>query len=161
MVSFLYQDASATAPGGGFLRFNGERLVPCDDLFLALFTVHESESSSTLRELLGILECLRATGAKAKNRIVFACDNRQAVRAIKFGSSNPLIQRAAEAILMWCIRSNKVCWPLWLPRSDPIIKKGDCRGRLSIPHDLRSPHVVVDAADGMARDSYLGHRSVI
>ena len=151
-VSFLYQDASALAAGGGFLRIENGRLVPCKELFLALFNSQESQSSSTLRELLGILGCLVSTDAASKSKIIFACDNLQAVDAIKLGSRNPLIQMAAEAILAWCIGHNKVCWPMWLPRTDPIIKEGDNRGRLKIPHDDRSPQSVVNAANSLAMD---------
>ena len=39
---------------------------------------------------------------------------------------------------------------MWLPRAHPVIKEADRRSRLSIPHDERSPLIVVKTANEMA-----------
>ena len=37
-VSFLFQDASQTAAGGGIMHMRGSELVPSDEMFLAEFS---------------------------------------------------------------------------------------------------------------------------
>ena len=150
-MSLLYQDASATASGGGLLRRNGNDIRPSRQLYLSRFSRLETKRSSTLREILGILRCLIATEAVSKSRIGFACDNLQSVNAIKFGSRIPEIQRIAEDIFIWCLNNGKVCWPVWLPRTHPVIKEADRRSRMVIPYDDRSPVQVVIEANLMAR----------
>ena len=150
-VSALYQDVSATASGGGILDKNGLWWTHRDELFLSQFSHAESELSSTLREILGILRCLMATDRVSKFKIIFACDNLQSVQAIKYGSSTPEIQQVVSDIFTWCMRNGKLCWPVWLPRMHHIIKKEvDRRSRLAIPHDQRSPVNVVQAANVLA-----------
>ena len=149
-VSILYQDASAVAAGGGVLNFAHGRLCEDPGLFLAQFTSEEARASSTYRELVGILWCLQSTAHVTKHRIVFACDNWQSVHAIIRGSRNPTIQGLAERIFQWCLDNNRVCWPVWLPRTDPVIMEADRRSRMTIPHDARTPQPVVNAANNMA-----------
>ena len=145
-VQLMFQDASVTATGGGTLRFEHGVWQVNNALFLAVFTEDERDFSSTLREILGVLWCLTTLSIRSKKKIVFACDDRQTVDAIKFGSNIPLIQFAAERIF------NKCCWPVWLPREHRIMKIADKRSRLKIPHDQRSPPRVVEAANKMAID---------
>ena len=149
-VSMLFQDASGTGTGGGILHRIGAKLCPSKRIFLAMFDETDKKKSSTLREILGILQCLIATKKSTKCRIVFACDNYQTVRAIKYGSKTPEIQIVAELIFAWCLANNKICWPVWLPREHSVIKEADRRSRLTIPHDDRSPQVVVDFANNLA-----------
>ena len=151
-ISILFQDASGTGAGGGFLRPSGTKLLPSKQMFLAMFDDLDREKSSTLREILGILQCLQATEKSSKVKIIFACDNYQTVQAIKFGSRTPEIQFVAQLIFQWCLANNKICWPVWLPRSHAVIMEGDRRSRLSIPHDVRSPQHVVDHANSVALD---------
>ena len=169
-VSFLFQDASATASGGGMLSMRDGRLQPYGDLFLAEFSLTQAELSSTLRELLGILWCIRATSDHTKHRLVFFCDNWQSCRAILRGSRVPAIQAVAEEIFFWCLTHNKTCWPIWIPRTHALIQEADRRSRLKIPHDERSPTAVVLKANELARrfwgrdisfDQAASHRSAI
>ena len=146
-MSFLFQDASATASGGGFMQMVDGVLQPGEDLFLAEFSAEQAEWSSTLRELLGMLWCLRATGRLSKQRIVFICDNWQSCRAILRGSRVQQIQRVAELIFTWCLENGRVCWPIWVPRTHRLITEADRRSRLFIPHDDRSPPQLVKAAN--------------
>lgn len=149
-TSLLFQDASGTATGGGMLRPSNIELRPSKRIFLAMFSDLDREESSTLREILGILQCLQATAKSTKIKIVFACDNFQTVQAIKYGSRTPSIQHVAELIFKWCLAHNKVCWPVWLPRTHYVIMEADRRSRLTIPHDERSPQAVVDYANEIA-----------
>lgn len=158
-TSILFQDASATASGGGMLRPTSTGLCASKRIFLAMFNSQESEESSTLREILGILNCLQATANSSKRKIIFACDNFQTVQAIKYGSKNPAIQFVAEMIFRWCLSNNKICWPVWLPRTHPVIKIGDKRSRMVIPYDDQSPQSVVDAADNIAHRLWGRHLS--
>ena len=169
-VSFLFQDASEFASGGGAMRVVDGALQPSGQLFLAEFLRLQRELSSTLREILGIWWCLRATADTTGHRIVFICDNWSACRAVLRGSRVRAIQEVAEAIFLWCLAHNKVCWPVWVPRSHRLIKEADRRSRLSIPHDIRSPQAVVDAANrmairlwgcGLSFDQAASHRSAI
>ena len=169
-VSFLFQDASAYAAGGGAMHVVNGVLVPTGRIFLAEFLAWQKLLSSTLRELYGILWCVRATAGSTKYRIVFICDNWQSCRAILRGSRVPEIQQVAEQIFRWCLRNNKVCWPIWVPRTNALIQEADRRSRLRIPHDERSPQRVVDAADALARelwgtglsfDQAASHRSAV
>ena len=150
-VSFLFQDASAFASGGGIMEIINGVLAPGNDLFLAHFSDEQRRLSSTLRELLGILWCLVSTAAHTKPRVVFICDNWQSCRAILRGSRVPAIQAVAERIFLWCLRNNKVCWPVWVPRTHFLIQEADRRSRMSIPHDNRSPGAIVALANKMAQ----------
>ena len=169
-VSFLFQDASNTASGGGILRMANGSLVPSRELFLAMFSESQSQYSSTLRDLLGILWCIRCTCDETKSRIVFICDNWQSCWAILRGSKVPEIQGVAECIFFWCLDNNKICWPIWVPRTHLLIQEADRRSRLHIPHDDRSPQEVVSAANALALrlwgkelsfDQAASHRSAI
>jgi hypothetical protein len=71
---------------------------------------------------------------------------------------------------MWCLVHNVICWPVWLPRTHTIIKVADERSRLRIPHDQRSPQVLVDLCNSLAVkwwgtqisfDQMASHRSAI
>ena len=124
-ISILVQDASGTAAGGGMVYKVGNDLKTSERVFLYVFSNKERDASSTLREIMGILRCLRATEGCSKVRIIFACDNAQTVNAIKFGSRTVSIQQIAEEIFAWSLRTNKVCWPIWLPRDHRFIKEAD------------------------------------
>ena len=169
-VSFLFQDASATATGGGTMSMHEGQLRPNDDLFLAEFDAYLAASSSTLRELTGILWCLQANVDRTKSKLVFICDNWSSCRAILRGSKVPNIQRVAEAIFHWSLKHGKVCWPIWVPRTHRLIVEADRRSRMRIPHDERSPRGVVACANEMAVrlwgrcisfDQAASHRSAI
>ena len=169
-VSFLFQDASLTASGGGIMYMRDNMLIPSDELFLAEFSNDQQLFSSTLRELLGILWCLMATNGKTKPRIIFICDNWQTCRAIRRGSRIPAIQNVAERIFFWCLAHNKSCWPIWVPRTHRLIKEADRRSRLRIPHDERSPPALVSYSNklalrlwgrGLSFDQAASHKSVI
>lgn len=169
-VSFLFQDASGFASGGGIMELVNGALAPGNRLFLAEFSEEQRLLSSTLRELLGILWCLVSTAGHTKPRVVFICDNWQSCRAILRGSRVPAIQAVAERIFLWCLHNNKVCWPIWVPRTHRLIQEADRRSRLLIPHDYRSPGAVVALANAMARrlwggnlsfDQAASHRSAI
>ena len=150
-VSFLFQDASAFASGGGIMRMINGLITPGDRLFLAQFSEEQRRLSSTLRELLGILWCLVSTAAHTRPRVVFICDNWQSCRAILRGSRVPEIQAVAERIFLWCLRNNKVCWPVWVPRTHRLIQEADRRSRMFIPHDNRSPGLIVAMANKMSQ----------
>ena len=153
-VSFLYQDASETAAGGGVLIRIGGQLVPVDrSMFLAEFS-HEAlglaEDSSTWREIKGIEWCMRATAHVTQQRIAFLCDNLSACLGVIHGSANPHIQKVAENIFLWSLRNGKTCWPVWVPRTHACIQEADRRSRLAIPHDYRSPTYLIRAANRLA-----------
>ena len=169
-VSFLFQDASESATGGGMMAMINGQLQPVGDMFLAEFSAAQAQLSSTLRELLGILWCIRATARHTKPRLVFICDNWQTCRAILRGSRIPAIQAVAEDIFFWGLRHNVICWPIWVPRTHALIREADRRSRLHIPHDERSPCYVVCAANKLARrlwgrnisfDQAASHKSAI
>jgi hypothetical protein len=169
-VSFLFQDASATATGGGTMSMHEGQLRPNTDLFLAEFDAYLASSSSTLRELTGILWCLQANVDRTKSKLVFICDNWSSCRAILRGSRVPELQRVAEKIFHWCLRHGKVCWPIWVPRTHHLIQEADRRSRMCIPHDERSPRDVITCANELALrlwgrclsfDQAASHRSAI
>ena len=150
-ISVMVQDASNTAAGGGMVWREGNELKPAERIFLDVFNHKERQASSTLREITGILRCLRATEGSSKIKIIFACDNAQTVNAIKFGSRTVSIQQLAEEIFACSFRTNKICWSVWLPREHHLIQEADTRSRLVIPFDQRSTQKVVDRANRMTR----------
>ena len=153
-VSFLAQDASETASGGGLILPTWEGLRFQEQLFLAEFGRDMVGSSSTLRELLGIVWCIRATAHITRSKLVFLCDNRSACQAILRGSAKRPIQKLAEEIFLWCLHHGKTCWPVWVPRDHYLIQEADRRSRYAIPHDDRSPRYVVWAANRMAWEAW-------
>ena len=169
-VSFLFQDASQTAAGGGIMHMRGCTLIPSQEMFLAEFSWLQQQLSSTLRELLGILWCIQATSGCTKTKLVFICDNWQSCRAILRGSRVKAIQDVAEQIFFWCLSNNKICWPIWVPRTHRLIQEADRRSRLRIPHDDRSPVALVAFADelaiklwgrGLSFDQAASHKSAV
>jgi hypothetical protein len=169
-VSFLAQDASATAAGGGLISLRNGELRMEDQLFLAVFDKDLADKSSTLRELWGILWCIQSTARSTKAKLVFLCDNWQSCRAILRGSRVPEIQHVAELVFFWCMKHGKLCWPIWVPRTHRLIKEADRRSRLFIPHDVRAPLQVIACADKLARrlwgtglsfDQAASHRTAI
>ena len=155
-VSFLCQDASDTASGGGALRIIQGRLTVANLQFLAEFECHQQDASSTLREIMGVKWCVKAAAAAGltKKRIVFLVDNWSAYQAILLGSSVEQIQEVAEDIFLWALSNGITCWPVWVPRTHPCIKEADRRSRLRIPHDDRSPHYLVNAANRIAVEAW-------
>ena len=150
-VSFLFQDASDTATGGGVLVPSAGALIPADgSLFLAEFDHELARSSSTMRELIGIKWCLQAALSMTSPKVIFLCDNWSACQAICRGSSLPHIQNLAESIFLWCMAHGKICWPVWVPRNHSLIQEADRRSRLSIPHDDRSPARLVRMANTLS-----------
>ena len=170
-VSFLFQDASESASGGGMLVPRAGALVPASgSLFLGEFDHALSRTSSTMRELMGIKWCLEATLNITNPKVIFLCDNWSACQAICRGSSLPHIQNLAEAIFLWCMLHGKTIWPVWVPRDHSLIQEADRRSRLSIPHDDRSPTNLVRMANTLALiawreplsfDQAASHRSAI
>ena len=150
-VSIVCQDASDTASGGCVLTTSGGKLMPTDQWYLAEFADGLiCEESSTWREIMGILWCLRATARVTQSRIVFLCDNLSACLAVARGSANPRIQRIAEQIFLCCLKHGKTCLPVWVPRTNRSIQEADRLSRTRIPHDDKSPTYVVRAANRLA-----------
>ena len=146
------------------LRLVDGTLQAVRDLFLTEFSCEQKRFSSTLRELLGMLWWVRATRDRTKHRLVFICDNLQSCRAVLRGSRVAAIQLVAEEIFLWCLENNKVCWPIWVPRTHVLIQEADRRSRLRIPHDERSPVAVVSAANVGSEqpgDSHVGCRALL
>ena len=150
-VAMLFQDASATASGGGVWSPNDPRARP-ERLHIYEFSTYEAQQSSTFREILGIFKCLISmnTTLTGLRRVLFGCDNWSSVSAVKFGSRNPAIQTIAEKIFEWCLRHNVVVWPVWLPRTSDTIREADRLSRLTIPHDQRSPQRLCVRANEIA-----------
>ena len=63
----------------------------------------------------------------------------------------PEIQAVAEHIFLWCLSNNKVCWPVWVLRIHRLIQEADRRSQMFIPHDNRSPGVIVALTNEMAQ----------
>ena len=150
-VTTLFQDASATASGGGIWHPDHLHTRP-ERLHIYEFSTYEAGQSSTFREILGIFKCLISmnTSLTGVRRVLFGCDNWSSVSAVKFGSRNPVIQTIAEKIFEWCLRNNVVVWPVWLPRTSDAIREADRLSRLAIPHDQRSPKELCVRANKIA-----------
>lgn len=164
-ITWLAQDASGTASGGGRISPSSNGFKFSRDVYFASFDAFQRSLSSTVRELLGTFWLLQGFERQlvpvqlpdrlrnrraAPGRIIIACDNMNTVEAIKLGSPTKPVQEIAAAIFAWSISVGVVVWPIWIPRESEIIAEADKRSRWTDRHAERSPVSVFNEANAIA-----------
>ena len=113
-------------------------------------TEEEIWTSSTMRELLGVLRLDLTLIPDSCKRAIVALDNQAAVWALRKGSRVPAIQAVVRAIYLRQIKMNRVLWPVWVRRSQYIIQQCDARSRLVDNHTYSAPADVFWRANRVA-----------
>ena len=148
-VKVFAVDTSNTMSGGGEFWRDGDLWCMRGNMAVRL-TEEEILTSSTMRELLGVLRLdLTLIPASCKRAIV-ALDNQAAVWALRRGSRVPAIQAVVRAIYLRQITMNRVLWPVWVRRSEFIIQQCDARSRLVDNHAYSAPADVFWRANQVA-----------
>ena len=110
-TTMLFTDASQYGYGG-FTVKKLEKLI-CT----GKFTPHESEKSSTFRELLAVKLVLQSySHILANEEVQINTDNFNASRILLIGSSKPFLQQLAMDIFYHCMINNIKLTPEWIPR---------------------------------------------
>ena len=137
-VKVFAVDTSDSMSGGGEFLRDGQlwRLHAGMAVRLAK---HEIGTSSTMRELLGVLRLDLTLIPNSCTRAILALDNQAAVAILKRGSSIPELQAIVRKIYLRQVKFNRVLWPVWVRRSQDIIEQCDARSRLVDRHAYQAP----------------------
>ena len=133
-VQVFAVDTSNLASGGGeFLRDGA--LWRMTSTMVVRLTEEEILTSSTMRELLGILRLDVAIIPATCKKAIVVMDSFGAVQCLKFGSSVESLQRIVRAIFVRQLRLNRVLWPVWVRRSHIVIAQFcDVKSRVHDTH---------------------------
>ena len=153
-VSMIAQDASKIASGMIRMTLKSGRWITVEGSMI-YFSHLESESSSTLREILGSLRAIK-TLFRRDTKILFPCDSLNTYRAIRWGSRNGEIHEIAIEIFFFCLEHGVELIPVWTERSHYIITEADKRGRFVEPNDFRTPPLVIHEVNRVASQLWGG-----
>ena len=154
-VTMIAQDASKIASGMQRMQLKSGRWVTVVGS-MVYFSHVESESSSTLREVLGSLRAVKTFFKRGITKILLPCDSYNTYLAIRRGSRNDEIHAVAIEIFFFCLEHGVEIIPVWTERSHYIIKEADKRGRFVEPNDYRTPPLVVHEANRVATQLWGG-----
>ena len=132
-VKVFAVDTSNSMSGGGEFFREGElwRLVKGVAVRL---TPEEVLTSSTFRELLGVLRLDLAIIPASCKKAVVALDSQAAVACLLHGSKVKALNDLVRRIFARQLKYNRVLWPVWVRRSESIIVQCDERSRLVDNH---------------------------
>ena len=151
-ISFLASDASAFAYGGGELRLSRSGfLFKESGNFVSDLPPALKNASSALREITAILWMLESLQPHLDRRVIVFTDSQAAATALKRGSRNRKMQAVAKAIFLWSMERETMVFPCWTPRSFDALVRADELSRIRDRFDVRTPPLVFEAADEMAR----------
>ena len=137
-VKVFAVDTSDSMSGGGEFVRDGE--IWCMRQGMAVRLARdEIGTSSTLRELLGVLRLDLTLIPDSCTRAVIALDNQAAVAILQRGSRIPELQAIVRKIYLRQVTLNRVLWPVWVRRSKNIIQQCDARSRLVDHHAFQVP----------------------
>lgn len=110
-TKIVFTDASQSGYGGFTMSKLG-RLICAGK-----FTIHETQQSSTFRELLAVKKVLQSYDSILSNQAIqINTDNFSASRILTIGSSKEPLQNLALDIFYHCLRNNIKLTPEWTPR---------------------------------------------
>ena len=137
-VKVFAVDTSDSMSGGGEFLRDGELWCMRAGMAVRL-AKHEIRTSSTLRELLGVLRLDLAIIPDSCSKAIVALDNQAAVAILLRGSRIPELQAIVRKIYLRQVKFNRVLWPVWVRRSQSIIRQCDARSRLVDHHAYQAP----------------------
>ena len=111
------QECSSDASQGGYGGFTISRLGTL--ICAGKFTPHETQLSSTFRELLAVKLVLQSYADILSNQAIqINIDNFSASRILTIGSSKPHLQQLSTEIFHYCSKNNIKLSPEWTPREE-------------------------------------------
>ena len=135
-VKVFAVDTSNTMSGGGEFIRDGNLWRMVNGMAVRL-TLREVLTSSTFRELLGVLRLDLAIIPASCKKAVLLLDSQAAVACLLHGSKIKVLQDLVREIFARQLRFNRILWSLWLRRSEDIIVQCDIRSRLVDRHAQR------------------------
>ena len=137
-VKVFAVDTSDSMSGGGEFLRDGELWCMRAGMAVRL-AKREIGTSSTLRELLGVLRLDLTLIPDSCVRAIIALDNQAAVAILQRGSRIPALQAIVRKIYLRQVKFNRVLWPVWVRRSKSIIQQCDARSRFVDHHAFQAP----------------------
>ena len=132
-VKVFAVDTSNRMSGGGEFIRDGYLWRMVKGMAVRL-TLEEVLTSSTFRELLGVLRLDLAIIPASCRKAVLLLDSQAAVACLLHGSKIKVLQDLVREIFARQLRFNRILWPLWLRRSEDVIVQVDRRSRLVDRH---------------------------
>ena len=149
-VKVFAVDTSDSMSGGGeFFRDGG--LWKMRNGMAVRLTPEEVLTSSTFRELLGVLRMDLAIVPNECRKLVVVLDSLAAVFCLLHGSKVESLQRLVRKIYKRCLKYNRVLWPVWLRRTMDLIEQVDRRSRLVDRHAFATEPATFWRSNDIAR----------
>ena len=148
-VKVFAVDTSNSMSGGGEFIRDGE-LWCMRGTMVARLSPEEVLTSSTLRELLGVLRLDLALIPDDCRKVLLPLDSQAAVQCLLKGSKVPELQKVCAQIFLNQLRHNRVLWPVWMRRSEAIIRMCDDTSRLTDKHAFTMDPAIFWKANGFA-----------
>ena len=143
-------DTSNYASGGGEFLRDGNLWRVIDSMVIRL-TDSEVFTSSTFRELLGVLRIDIALIPDSCKKAILVLDSYAAVQCLKFGSSIEVLQNIVRQIFLRQLRHSRVYCPAWVKRSHAIIAQFcDVKSRIHDSHAYTVAPLIFRQANDIA-----------
>ena len=148
-VKVFAVDTSNTMSGGGEFVRDGNLWRMVHGMAVRL-TLKEVLTSSTFRELLGVLRLDLAIIPASCKKAVLLLDSQAAVACLLHGSKIKVLQDLVREIFARQLRFNRILWPLWLRRTEDVIVQVDKRSRFVDRHAQRLSPAIFWKANAVA-----------
>ena len=146
---FAVDTSDAMSGGGEFIRDGG--LWKMRNGMAVRLAAHEIKTSSTLRELLGLLRLDLAIIPDGCTKAIVVLDSQAAVVCILRGSRVEELQRVVQQIYLRQLSLGRVLWPVWARRCTRIIQICDDRSRFIDNHTYSMAAAVFWRANEQAK----------
>ena len=114
-------------------------------------TQTEVLKSSTFRDLLGVLRMDLAIVTKNCRKLVVVLDSLAAVFCLLHGNKIKALQRLVRKVCKRQLKHNRMLWPVWLRRTEDIIKQCDRRSRFVDRHAFTTEPAIFWRSNNIAR----------
>jgi hypothetical protein len=144
-------DTSDSGSGGGELLRQGRlwHLRQGSSMFVRLRD-DEIDTSSTMRELLGVMRLDLSVIPDDCSRAIVMCDSQAAVACLLRGSRVPKLNTIVARIFARQLGHGRVLFPVWVRRSEPQIVAVDAVSRTSVGCTLSTPPALFRKANAEA-----------
>ena len=139
-VRLFSVDTSDSGSGGAELVRDGAlwALKRGSSMFVRL-AAEEVSTSSTMRELLGVLRLDLTSIPSDCSRAIVLCDSQAAVSCLLRGSKVPALQAVVARVFERQLRSGRILFPVWTRRNEQHIVAVDMISRTAVGCTLATP----------------------